>query len=594
MNSNKQKLNLIAIVMLNITLLLTAGCQRKDSGSGGTVVGNGFIRYHDRTYDYFFDYSRELKISHISEDSIKLDNVDLANALGKRPSQMVFSVVNLSSRGLASVPDYAKQIEGSREWKPAEKSRTEGYYIQDIDSGRLNSQYIFKLGNGHALHIQANAVPEARGVALVSSVIASINFDTQAPVIHEIKFEPSKVVAGQTVKLKIRATDNMTSINGFSPAGSVARRAEQKCRQLTNINWEGVNACGEFRPLGDDWYEFDVPTNPKMKPGDYFLYPLTIWDNAGNSMELLPDIGRQVYQSRLRSDQALIPLSYLTVKNKNPDNQPPVLRNPRFEPSEISVGESAKLVFEAYDNDTDFLPNDFCERALHKDWFRFPRTDVPGSAEIDPTEYAVHACTTPKKRADGLWEVPVTTPTGLPPGEYAMDFIVKDNVGNTSTQQNTSLIVKNTQGIDTKGPTIKSVKTDKQNYKPGEKGSVIIYALDDQSGVSGQATYLRRNFCRLSLASTDIAADDNNMDERVIICDGTLRKLDENLYALDFQLPDQVPNGEYLLPEISLVDNVGNRTFLSSEKNGVKQNSYVDKYNGTPTSIPVTRVTVQN
>lgn len=594
MNSSNRKLNFIALLLLNITLLLTAGCQRKDSGTGGTVVGNGFIRYHDRTYDYFFDYSRELKISRISEDSIKLDNVDLAKALGKRSSQMVFSVVNLSTRGLATISDYAKQIKGGSEWKPSEKSRTEGYYIQDSDAGKLTSQYIFKLADDHALHVVVTAVPEAKGIALVSSVIASINFDTQAPVIHEIKFEPSTVIAGQTVKLKIRATDNMTTINGFSPAGSVARRGEQKCRQLTNINWETVEACGEFRTLENDWYEYDVPTNPKMKSGKYYLYPLTIWDNAGNSMELLPDLGRQVYQSRLRSDQALIPLAYLTVKNNNADDLPPVLSNARFEPSEVNAGETAKLIFQAQDNDVQFMPRDFCERALHKDWFRFTRTDVPRNAEIDPTEYAVHACITPKKRPDGLWEVPVNTHPGLPHGEYAMDFTVKDNVGNRSLHDSTSLMIRNSKGVDTKGPSIQSISTDKTNYKPGEKGSVLITADDDISGVSGQATYLLRNFCRLSLASSDIAADDNNMDERIIICDGTLRKLSANMYALDFQLPEQVPNGEYFLPEVSLADNVGNRTFLSSTNNGVKQNSYVDRYNGTPTSIPVARVIIEN
>ena len=593
MNMSKQKLNIIALVLLNIGIFLTSACQRKDSGSGGTVVGNGFIRYHDRTHDYYFDYSRELKVSRISEEIIKLDNHDYAKALGKRSSQIVFSVVNLSSQGVSSVSDYAKQIHGASDWKPIAKSRTEGYYVQGKNSGTIQSQYIFKLSDGNALHVVTTAVPEAKGVALVSSVIASINFDTQAPVIHEVKFEPSTVVAGQVVKLRIRATDNMTSINGFSPAGSVARRGEQKCRQLTNINWETIDACGEFRPLGDDWYEYDVPTNPKMKSGDYYLYPLTIWDNAGNSMELLPDVDRQVYQSRLRSDQALIPLAYLTVKNNNADDLPPVLSNARFEPSEVDAGETTKLIFQAHDNDVQFIPRDFCERALHKDWFRFTRTDVPSNAEIDPTEYAVHACITPKKRPDGLWEVAVNTHIGLPPGEYAMDFTVKDNVGNRSVHDSTSLMIRNSKGVDTKGPSIQSISTDKTNYKPGEKGSVLIKADDDISGVSGQATYLLRNFCRLSLASSDIAADDNNMDERIIICDGTLRKLSANMYALDFQLPDQVPNGEYFLPEVSLADNVGNRTFLSSTKNGVKQNNYVDRYNGTPTSIPVARVIIE-
>jgi hypothetical protein len=589
-----KKMRFLNLIIISLSLSTTSACQRKDSGSGGTVVGNGFIRYHDKTYDFFFDYAKELEISSLSDASIKLDNADYANALGKRVSELRFSVKDLGTSGSNSLLDYANQQNGNHDWKPVENSRIESLYTQNMLSGVLHAQYFFKLSHSIILHVSANAVHEAKGVKLVSSVIASINFDTQSPVIHEVLFEPASVTAGQTVKLKIRATDNMTAIKGTSPAGSVARRAEQTCRQLTTTNWDSVDACGEFRSLGNDWYEFDVPTNPKMKPGHYFLYPLTVWDEAGNSMELLPDTTRNVYRSRIATDEALIPMATLTVQNDRADTQPPHIVSAKFEPSEITAGESAKLIFQAMDNDPSFSPQHFCERALHREWFKHIRTDVPKNAEIDPTEYAIHACTNPKKRPDGAWEVAVTTYIGLPPGDYIMDLNVKDLVGNMSEPETLLISVKSNQPTDTVGPKIITIKTDRATYKPGEKGSVLIQATDDLSGVSGQAAYLIRNFCRASMITQNLAEDDANMKDRILICDGSLKKLDNDWYALAFQLPEQVPSGKYFLPDISLADNVGNRTFLTSAKNETSAGNYKDLYNERETNIQVLSVTVTN
>jgi len=594
MKSIKKNFRFLNLIFISLSLVITCACQRKDSGSGGTVVGNGFIRYHDKTYDFFFDYAPKLKISSISDASIKLDNSDYANALGKPVSELTFVIKDLGTSGNDSLLEYANQINGNHDWKPVQNSRIESIYSQHMLSDVLHAQYLFRLSHSIILHVSAKAVHAAKGVKLVSSVIASINFDTQSPVIHEVLFEPAIVTAGQTVKLKIRATDNMTAIKGTSPAGNVARRTEQTCRQLTTTNWDSVDACGEFRSLGNDWYEFYVPTNQKMKPGQYFLYPLTIWDEAGNSMELIPDTMRMVYRSRISTDEAMIPLATLTVRNDRADTQPPSILNARFEPSELTAGESAKLIFEALDNDPEFSPQSFCERALHDEWFRHMRTDVPKDSEIHPTEYAIHACTRPQKRVDGGWEVAVTTYIGLPPGQYSMDLRIKYLVGNMSEQKHISLTVTSSQIIDTEGPNIIAIKTDRETYKPGEKGSILINATDDLSGVSGHEAYLIRNFCRASLVPHSPEKNDVNMNDRILICDGTLKKMDNNWYEIDFQLPDQVQVGEYFLPEISIADNVGNRTFLNSGKKPDSVGNYMDVFNERETNISVLSMKITN
>lgn len=591
MFSNYKFINLFNLLFL-LSLGSSFGCQRKDPGSGGTVVGNGFIRYHDKTYNYYFDYTRDLKLTQLNELTIKVDNHDYAQRLGLRASELIFVVKEAKEVGESAALEYARKLGSEFNWNNIVTTQTKGVYSKSFELGILRARYIFQLSGGYLLDVTATAVPEAHGIKYVSDVLASVNSDTQPPVIHELFYEPSTVTAGQTVKLKIRATDNMTKIRGTSPSGSVAIRTEQKCRMLATVQWKTVETCGEFRALGDDWYEFDVPTNSRMKSGEYFVTPLTIWDEAGNSTELLPDSMGMVHRSTHVNDQALIPLAQLTIINPNADVSSPQLNSARFEPAEVIAGMPSKLVFEATDNEPNFVPTKFCERALHKDWFRFQRTDIPKNAEVDPTEYSVHACKTPKKRTDGLWEIDVKTEKGLPPGEYVMDFPVRDSVGNSSKLVTTKLLIKNDEMIDVEGPKIIQIKTDRSLYKPGEKGSILIQATDNFSGVSGESTYLARNFCRQRLVASQLTDDDTRQNNRILICDGTLRKIRDDWYELGFYLPDQVPIGEYYLPEISLVDNVGNRTFLDSVIDANSQGVYRDKHNDRKTNLPIIRVNV--
>jgi hypothetical protein len=88
--------------------------------------------------------------------------------------------------------------------------------------------------------------------------------------------------------------------------------------------------------------------------------------------------------------------------------------------------------------------------------------------------------------------------------------------------------------------------------------------------------------------------DDVNMNDRILICDGSLKKMDNDWYVIYFQLPDQVPNGEYFLPEISLADNVGKRTFLTSAKHRTSVGNYKNLYNELETNVPVLSVKVTN
>lgn len=590
-HNNSTKLHAIMLSVLTILAGQVIGCQRKHQASGGSVVGNGIIRYHDDAYDYYFEYAPELELQRISDAEIRLNNKKIVTS---DSSEISFSIVKLNDSGHSSLESYAKAIEPTADWSSLNTGHIKGVFYRNQLAEKLDAKYIYKLNSDTLLEVQAAATAAGNGISLISNVLSSIDFDTTSPVIHEIMFEPSVATAGQTVKLKFRATDNMGTISGKSPTGSVGVRINETCRRLIDESWNGIDSCSNIESLGNDWYAFNVTTNERMREGQYLLQPLTVWDSAGNSLELIPDHGRGVYQSNNPEDQTLIPLAYLNVTNQKPDTEGPKLTNARFEKPLLVAGEESKLIFEATDNDPSFSLEKFCEKGRHRDWFTFSRTDIPSTPDIAPVEYAISACSTPVKRPDGSWEVNVTSEKGLPSGEYIIEFSVQDAVNNQSNMVSTRLFITNTENIDLAGPKVLALKTDKKSYKRGEQGRILIRATDDISGIKEPSGDAIINICRTGFVSKNRSATDRNATTRILVCDNSLKKIDGDWYAMDFKLAENVPTGTYVLPEIQISDRVGNTTSLTSSGETADGTHYNLKYSETATQVSILGVEIMD
>ena len=584
-----KKLPTIILSALVIFPAYMSGCQRKHQASGGSVVGNGFIRYHDATYDYYFEYGRDLDLKRISESTIQLDNKKLTTS---DSSAITFSVVKLTEASINSLETYAKTISPSTDWRTVDSELIKGLYHRRQSNEQLEARYIYQLNNDTLLDVQADASNVGNGITLISNVIESIDFDTTSPVIHEVMFEPAVVKAGQAVKLKFRATDNMGTILGRSPTGSVSIRYDENCRRLMDDSWDGIDACSNLKALGNDWYEYEVQTNARMKEGQYILHPLSVWDSAGNPVELIPDYGQGVYKTNNAEDQTFIPLAFLQITNVAPDDEAPKLSNVRFEPAFFSAGEESNLVFEATDNDPNFSPNKFCEKARHRNWFKFSRTDIPSTPDIDPVEYAVSACSNPIKRSDGSWEVKVTSEKGLPSGEYVMEFGVRDAVKNMSNFVSASLFITNPGKVDLEGPKVLSIKTDRPSYKRGETGRILINATDDIAGIKEHASDAIIQICRSSFVAKNRVLNDLNASARILVCDNTIKHLDGDWYTLEFKLADKVPTGTYVLPQLQISDRVGNTTTLTTSGQTDDKAVYRIKHSNKETELNILGVDI--
>ena len=583
--------NILVILMFCMTVT-GASCQRKSEGSGGSVVGNGFIRYSDPVYDYSFLYSQKFTLQKISDAEILLDNSSITENDPRQISNIRFTVINLGTDSDKNLAEIAAKTDNHASWEEIKNRGINGLFSTTKSSSEHYYRYIYRIKSDKILDISANASASADGFKIVEDVLESLSFDTQSPMMHEVYFEPAVIKAGQTAKLRVRAVDNMTQISEKSPGDSVAIGVKNTCRTLMNRNWESIDACGSMRAVGEDWYEFEVPTNSKMRPGSYILYPLTLWDAAGNPSELLPDFDRGVYVSNNRSVQDLIPLATLTVENSSPDDQPPSLVNVRFEPSDITAGEKTYLVFESEDNSSFYTPDKFCQRALDIDWFRFSRTDIPTSAMIDPTEYSVSACSTPTRRKDGSWQVEVRSEIGLPSGDYVTDVSVVDQVGNRSPMQTATLKISSTGPVDLEGPKVLEVKTARKTYRRGESGTILIRATDNLSGIALTTNNPVKNLCAVGLINGTAFSEDNNASRRVPLCNGTFHHIEGDWYGIDFTLTKQLPTGQYTLPSFYVEDNVGNKTFIDIDTTAATPEIYRNKFSKSSLGIPLLKLNV--
>ena len=564
--------------------LLFVSCQQVHQRSGGSVVGNGMIRFHNDTYDFGFEYNSALTLTEKSTTHIVLDNEKFIGDPKTQTSHVEFEVIESANTDADAILVLAKSRVPQAVWLQTGTSGVAGVYTKTSNESQLTSQYFYLIGQNSVLNVRVEAVAAGDGITLISPTLDSLTFDTKSPVIHEAVFDPPVIKAGQTAKLKIRASDNMTAISGTNPFGNVGVGLEEKCRYLTTSDWHQIDVCAGFRDLGNGWFEFDIPTNPRTPEGQYTLHPLTIWDEAGNPAVLTPNFQKGVFQVSVSSIETEIPLIYLTVTNENPDNTAPKISNIRFEPSHLHAGERGKFIFSAHDDDPAFVVNDIYPTARHKFYYRYPRTDLPINAAYDPTEYSLQFASSAKQRPDGDWEVDFTSEKSIPAGVYEFSFNARDAVGNISPTIFAEINISNESPIDREGPRVQKVVASKKSYLPGETVTIKIQVIDNLSGVDEKPNLNWFQTCRVGVKNRNATAEDKNSKMRIQMCDSQFRHLEGNWYAIDFKLGKNIPTGEYWLPGFEIQDRVGNRTYVQAAEGAAIYNY---RFSGQKTVIPV-------
>jgi len=155
--------------------------------------------------------------------------------------------------------------------------------------------------------------------------------------------------------------------------------------------------------------------------------------------------------------------------------------------------------------------------------------------------------------------LPVTIPKYLRPGSYLVTVHVKDHAENGnhfgadpdkivdkdySSKLPATLVVKNVNGIDSKGPEVTDVQLPAR-LAPGKMNEIEFEVSDNLSGLAGTANIMLRH----PLGYTDNPISDSGRLEP------TGRP---NRYVLRFYVGNYVAPGEYQLDSFSISDKIGN------------------------------------
>lgn len=546
-------------------LMLLISCSPKER-SGGSVVGNGMIRFYNPFYRYSFAYDDRLTLKEESQEIVSVEDRRLADDRGQAVSKVMFEVVTVPAMESKDLETYANGKRPEYSWKGVEITGVKGFVHRASENLPSNADYIFLLGPNSILEVHVDLGSMDLGAELIAGIIDSLMIDIQAPVIEEAYFDPPLVHAGEFARLKIRARDGSGIIDGHSPNGSVDVGRYEKCHYLSDDDFS-FPVCGEFHSLGNDWYEFAFPIPPRTRSGSYRIRQFTLWDGAGNPASVFWNGDKLVADWSVTSNwsKSWKPFVPLQIENNNADLSPPDLANLHFEPAVIRAGESGKLVFDVSDDDPDFSVNVECGSSSLFPWTSLGSIeDIPDNeARLPPRFVTIPLCGVPRLRGGRTWELDFRTEAHMAEGRYSLFFSIYDAAFNSSKTM-ASLQVKNAGSMDRDGPTVLEVKALKTEYARGETVTVMIRAVDE-SGVIGS---LYADTCSegLSLHSANLAYGEsyNNL-HRIPLCASQFHPVGGDWYAFELKLGENIPSGEYRLEKILLSDRLGNWTELAAD-----------------------------
>lgn len=577
----------IFLVLFACSLALLS-CRPSQQRSGGSVVGNGMIRFYNPFYNYSFGYDARLTLTQLSKEIVIVEDRDLAVPKGLPVSTTKFEVLAVSDMSQNDLLSYAEGQYPGYIWQSTEKAGTPGLYYKS-EGPSPNAEYLFLLGTSSLLHVHIDLSSSEEGAKLIENVVESLTIDIDSPLIHKVFFDPPTLRAGEIAKLKIHATDNMGVIRARGFNGSISGSHYNACHSLVREDnlespWFSpvvMNACGDFRSLGNDWYEIAFPVHSRARPGTYHLGQLSLWDNAGNSASMTKLLGNDYPEleethagvSQIRRAAKFVSLK---IENDAPDIQAPILKNVRFEPAVLSAGETGKLVFDVSDDDPEFAvkfnihPLSFWASNMDADQSRF----ASNALVSQPFDFPA-----PRQRKDQSWELDFKSDEHMRPGRYSISFDIKDSASNETTAE-AKLIVVNDRIIDAEGPRLLEIRPLKSQYKRGETVTIMIRAQDDFSGVV-LGGWKIENVCwnGLRLHSANIFdGEDSNSLRSIPLCMKQFRHVDGDWYAIEFNLSENIQTGEYRLPELVLSDRLGNITSFESDFAGLPgaREVYVD------------------
>ena len=215
--------------------------------------------------------------------------------------------------------------------------------------------------------------------------------DTEAPTVSKISIDKTNLKAGETAKVTIEASDDVSQLETFY--AQFKREGSEDDYIDTNFSDRDTPSVAELE------------ISPYLPSGTYVLDSIFVSDNAGNS--------RRYRAEPIEGDSEKLPNSIsITINNENQeDTTAPTISKISIDKTNLKAGETAKVTIEASDDvsQLETFYAQFKREGSEDDYIdtNFSDRDTPSVAELEISPY-------------------------LPSGTYVLDSIfVSDNAGNS-------------------------------------------------------------------------------------------------------------------------------------------------------------------
>ncbi len=231
---------------------------------------------------------------------------------------------------------YSMEVKLS-EYLPAGDYTIYSVSIRD-NAGNLGGFFSLKIGD----NLQ-NAGPALPPLSVhINNVGQS---DTTPPVITALRVDNPIWQAGATQRVYFQATDDVSGIdlthsfvNGFQSG------------DYEHNNMLFLPTRGPIKAAGNNWYYSDVEVGKYTRPGDFYLYGISLNDRAGNSFFITINTTNTGYDLEPYTPTPLPALKVQVVNSGEADTTPPVVKSLRVDSNVWPTGSTQKLYFEATDD----------------------------------------------------------------------------------------------------------------------------------------------------------------------------------------------------------------------------------------------------
>jgi hypothetical protein len=268
------------------------------------------------------------------------------------------------------------------------------------------------------------------------------NMDQEPPTFNGVSIDKNEARPGDTVTVSVDAVDTKAGMNKVyvSFAGP-----NDYFSEIAEYNSETQK------------YEATFTVNDQTGPGNWSVYSIFMYDNAGNNVWL--------------NNGDHYNLEDFTVINENIDNAPPKITGVTVDKSEANLGDTVTVSIDAVDDKTgvDYVAVEYFAGDRYLDELEAVFNQTTGKYEV---KFSINDQSRP-----GIWSI---SSIYVRDKEYNGDYYYNGSEYDFSAAD-FSVINEN---ADMAPPTVTSVSVDKTEVQLGETVTLSIDATDEKSDIS--------------------------------------------------------------------------------------------------------------